>query len=143
MVHSSPHKTLAILVVVAALALGACGADSSSDTVTSDEESTATTPAAGSVDDVSKEQPVEGVRRFWIKPDLVDCVGVVPQTCMQVAESEDGEHYFFYDQIGGFDFEEGTGYVIDVQVDEIDDPPADSGSLRYTLVTVIEETSPG
>lgn len=133
-----PHL-VPILVVVTALALGACGSDSSFETVTGNTGSSATTVARNTDSALTKDGPVDGTRRMWIKPDLVDCVGEAPQKCMQVAESESGEYYFFYDQIGGFSFEEGTSYVLDVQVDEIDSPPADAGTLRYTLLEIIEQ----
>ncbi len=77
--------------------------------------------------------------RLWIGPELVDCVGVAPMMCMQVAESEDGEYEYFYDEIAGFDYQEGTSYVIDVEITEIEDPPADASSLQYTLVEIVEE----
>lgn len=80
------------------------------------------------------------VVRMWIEPELVECVGVAPMECMQVAYSEGGEPQFFYDSIAGFDYQEGTSYVIDVQVTEVEDPPADASSLSYTLVDVISET---
>ena len=57
---------------------------------------------------------------------------------MQVAEANDGEHFYFYDQIEGFTFEEGTSYVLDVLVEEIPDPPADASSLKCTLVHIVE-----
>ena len=79
------------------------------------------------------------VTRMWIEPDLVECEGVAPMECMQVAYSEDGETQLFYDSIAGFDYQEGTSYVIDVQVTEVDDPPADASSLSYTLVEIVEE----
>ena len=79
------------------------------------------------------------VTRMWIEPELVECEGVAPMECMQVAYSEDGETQLFYDSIAGFDYQEGTSYVIDVQVTEVDDPPADASSLSYTLVEIVEE----
>jgi len=77
------------------------------------------------------------VVRMWIEPDLVDCVGVAPMECMQVAYSEGGDSQLFYDSIEGFEHEEGTAYVLDVRVSEVADPPADGSSLAYTLVTVV------
>lgn len=90
-------------------------------------------------DSSGTEQAAESSTRLWIKPDLVDCEGSAPQTCMQIAESEDGEYEYFYDQIEGFTFVEGTSYVVDVMIEDVDNPPADGSSLRYTLVEVIEE----
>ncbi len=129
------------LIVTAALFLGACGSDgdfsdtASVDTIATATESTSTTSAAEI--EPGKDGSVDGITRLWIKPDLVDCVGEAPQKCMQVAESEDGEHFFFYDQIEGFTFEVGTTYILDVLVEEIPDPPADASSLKYTLVSIV------
>ena len=106
-------KALAGIAVAACLLLSACGGSS-------DEAET---------------------RRLWVGPDLVECQGEAPQMCMQVAESSDGEFGNFFDQIEGFQFVEGTSYVIDVVVEEVDDPPADGSSLRYTLVEIVEESS--
>jgi len=80
------------------------------------------------------------VVRMWIEPELVECTGVGPMECMQVAYSEGGETQYFYDSIAGFDYQEGTSYVIDVRVTEVEDPPADASSLSYTLLDVISET---
>ena len=77
--------------------------------------------------------------RLWIGPELVECEGVAPMMCMQVAESEDGEYEYFCDEIAGFDYREGTTYVIDVEITEVEDPPADASSLQYTLVEIVEE----
>lgn len=77
--------------------------------------------------------------RLWIAPELVDCEGGAgPQQCLQISRSEDGEPELFYDSIAGFEFEEGTSYVIDVTVTEVDDPPTDGSSLSYTLVEIVE-----
>lgn len=103
-------------IVVAILTLSACGSNAAEPSGTN-----------------------ELATRLWIKPDLVDCIGEMQQKCMQIAETEDGEYLYFYDQIEGFTFVEGTSYVIDVQIDEVIDPPADGGSLAYSLVKVVEE----
>lgn len=76
---------------------------------------------------------------MWIGPDLVECEGVAPMMCLQVAFSSDADYELFYDQISGFQPVEGTSYVIDVEVTEVDNPPADASSLEYTLVEVVEE----
>ena len=78
--------------------------------------------------------------RLWIGPERVECEGVAPMMCLQVAKSEDGDYQLFYDTIEGFDYEEGTSYVIDVSITEVEDPPADASSLQYTLVEVVEES---
>ena len=119
------RNILGIVVVVIAITLGACGSDD-------------TTTETGT--DIEEGRPADGTQRLWIKPDLVDCEGVGPQTCMQIAESEAGDYQLFYDGIEGFTFEEGTTYVIDVTVEEVADPPADGSSLLYTLVEIVEQS---
>ncbi len=81
----------------------------------------------------------ENVVRMWIKGETVECVGEAPQTCLQVAQAEDGEYLWFYDSIVGFAFEEGTDYVIGVEVIEVADPPADGSSLANPLEEIIDE----
>ena len=121
-------------VFAAVLMLSSCGSDVDA---TSDPNQSV---AAGEPNGVDPDEAgsAESSTRLWVKPDLVDCVGEMAQKCMQIAEAEDGEYRYFYDQIAGFDFVEGTSYVIDVRIDEISDPPADGSSLAYTLVEVIE-----
>ena len=78
--------------------------------------------------------------RLWIGPERVECEGVAPIMCLQAAESEDGDYQLFYDTIEGFDYQEGTSYVIDVSITEVANPPADASSLQYTLVEIVEES---
>ena len=78
--------------------------------------------------------------RLWIGPERVECEGVAPKMCLQVAEYEDGDYQLFYDTIEGFDYQEGTSYVIDVSITEVENPPADASSLQYTLVEIVEES---
>ena len=79
-------------------------------------------PAGGSslrytlVEEVSK-QPVqvagEGeLKTIYVGPELVDCVGVAPQKCLQVKENPADEYTLFYDQIEGFVYEEGFEYEL-------------------------------
>lgn len=80
------------------------------------------------------------VLRMWIAPELAECTGVGPMECLQVSYEEGGPTELFYETIDGFTFEEGTSSVIDVRVDEVENPPADGSSLSYTLVEVISQT---
>lgn len=74
---------------------------------------------------------------LYIGPQLVDCVGVAPQKCLQVKDSPDGEYRLFYDQIEGFEFEEGKEFVLSVSVAPIENPPADGSNMQYRLLEVI------
>jgi len=82
----------------------------------------------------------DDVVRMWIEPDVVECdIGSGPWICLQVSYTEDGPPELFYDGIDGFTFQEGTSYVIDVKVTEVENPPQDASSVKYTLVEVISE----
>lgn len=78
--------------------------------------------------------------RMWVEPERVDCTGVGPMECLQVSYTEDGQPELFYSPIEGFEFVEGTTYVIDVRVSEVASPPADGSSLKYALVEVVSQT---
>ena len=80
---------------------------------------------------------------MYIGPELVDCVGVGPQKCMLVKTDADAEYTYFYDQIEGFDYEEGYAYELLVQVDPVENAPADASSLKYTLVEVVDKQPAG
>lgn len=128
-------KLVGATLMAAALTLSACG-DDAATTSAAGSDSQTTTPVDGQD---GADDPVNR-QRFWIRPDLVDCEGVAPQKCMQIAESEGGDYEFFYDAIEGFTFTEGTSYVIDVTVEEVEDPPADGSSLAFSLIEIVEET---
>ena len=46
---------------------------------------------------------------------------------------------YFYDEIEGFDYEQGYVYDIKARKFNIDNPPADGSSLKYVLVSVISK----
>ena len=77
--------------------------------------------------------------RLWIGAERVECESVASMMCLEIAESEDGDYQLFYDTIEGFDYQEGTSYVIDVSITEVENPPADASSLQYTRVEIVEE----
>ena len=83
----------------------------------------------------------EDAKTLFVGSELVDCVGVAPQKCMQVKESQDGEWTLFYDQIVGFEYEPGFEYELLVTEAEIENPPADSSSIEVTLVEVVSKTA--
>ncbi len=122
----------ALLVSVALLA-AACG---SAETSAGNGDGATDEPTTA-----APEGDASNVARLWIKGETVDCIGEAPQKCLQVADAEDGEYLYFYDSIAGFTFEEGTSYVIDVEITEVADPPADGSSLSYRLIEVIEASS--
>ncbi len=78
-------------------------------------------------------------KHIYIANHLVDCEGVAPQKCMLIKEKIVDEWTTFYDQIEGFEYEEGYEYLLNVKIKIIKNPPADGSNLEYTLVEVFEK----
>ena len=83
-------------------------------------------------DDLSGSEKIETV---VVGPELIDCVGAFPQTCMVV----DGE--YFYGQIEDFIYEAGYTYTLQIEVTELqkEEIMADASSLIYTLVKEVSK----
>jgi hypothetical protein len=79
------------------------------------------------------------VLTLFVAPQLVDCVGIGPQTCMLVKESPDTDWTYFYDGIDGFDFEPGFYYELRVLRHRVENPSADGSSFRYVLVRLVSK----
>ncbi|MEX1021374.1 MAG: META domain-containing protein, partial [Litorilinea sp.] len=97
-------------------------------------------PSAPSATTEAEDAQAE-TRTLYVGPELVECTGVGPMECMQVRESADAPYENFFDSIEGFDFVPGYAYELRVAVEEVEDPPADASSLRYTLVEVVSQTA--
>ncbi|MBC6422965.1 MAG: DUF4377 domain-containing protein [Hormoscilla sp. SP5CHS1] len=59
-------------------------------------------------------------------PNLVDCVGFIPQKCMLVREEDEHDFTYLYDAIEGFDYESGYNYKLRLQKTPIEKHPADA-----------------
>ena len=77
---------------------------------------------------------------LFVGPKRVPCEGEGPQECYQVSETPDGEWQLFYSEIEGFQWEPGYIYELQVNVYQVENPPAGGSSLRYELVEVISKT---
>lgn len=82
----------------------------------------------------------EEIRTILVADHLADCTGVSEQKCMLIKENPDEDWSYFYDKISGFDYEEGYSYELRVKVEEIDNPPADGSSKKYTLTELVTKT---
>lgn len=82
----------------------------------------------------------EEIKTMFVGAELKDCVGAGPQKCMLVKESTDEEWTYFYDDITGFDFEQGYEYELKVKITEVENSPADASYLKYELSEVISKT---
>jgi LysM repeat protein len=113
---------------------------SAEETETEETESEAVeaeAPTAIGESEISAEGEVLTV---YVGPELIECVGVAPQNCMQVKTSPDHDYTLFYDQIEGFEFEPGYEYELLVLVEPVDNPPADASTLKYSLVEEVSKT---
>ena len=80
-------------------------------------------------------------KRLIVADHLTDCVGVGPQTCMLVKESPEDDWTYFYDQIEGFDYEEGFTYELLINEVPVSNPAADASSIRYELKELISKVA--
>lgn len=83
-------------------------------------------------------EPLFETKTLYVDSKLADCVGVGPQKCMLIKENPDSDWQMFYDKIEGFDYQEGIQYKIQVMITDVENPPADSSSLKYTLIKILE-----
>ncbi|MCG8393000.1 MAG: DUF4377 domain-containing protein [Pseudomonadales bacterium] len=74
-----------------------------------------------------------------VAPYTSACIGAGPMNCMQVRADDESNYQLFYNHIEGFDFEPGYNYTLRVKVENVDNPPADGSSLRYTLLEVVSK----
>jgi heat shock protein HslJ len=78
-------------------------------------------------------------QHIYVADHLVDCEGEGPQKCMLIKDKIVDDWTTFYDQIEGFNYEEGYEYLLSVKIKEIKNPPAGASSVKYTLVEVYEK----
>lgn len=76
-------------------------------------------------------------KTIWVAHRRVDCLGVVPQKCYLIKDTQYEDWRFWYGEIEGFEFEEGYAYEIQVVEKKIEDPPADAPAVLLELVEVL------
>ena len=81
----------------------------------------------------------ENTEKLTIASQQGDCVGVAPMKCLLVKKDGQKDWEFFYNNIEGFNYEPGYEYVLEVKVENVDNPAADQSSLKYTLVKEISK----
>ena len=79
-------------------------------------------------------------KTLFVSNHYADCVGSSPQRCLMVKENQGDEWQLFYDQIEGFNYEEGYFYELKVKVTPVKNPPADGSTMYYTLIKVVSKT---
>ncbi len=78
-------------------------------------------------------------KTIYIGSTLVDCTGLAPQKCLLYKETPEEEWTFFYDDIAGFEYEEGYLYTLTVRITPVAEPLADASSLSYTLIKILKK----
>jgi len=68
-----------------------------------------------------------------------ECGSRIMALCLQSRVSENDTWTNFYDPIIGFEYEWGYNYQLKVSIENIENPPQDSSSLKYTLLEVVEK----
>lgn len=68
------------------------------------------------------------------------CYGVSRYLCTRARDQGAANFGLMYDGIEGFSFQWGHTYVLEVDVDTVDNPPEDGSSVSYTLMSVISDT---
>lgn len=84
----------------------------------------------------------ENEKMLLINSLRVPCTGVAARQCLQVKEDNvDTEWTSFFNEIEGFDFEEGYMYRLIVKEEgfPLNEVPADGSSIKYTLVEQLEK----
>lgn len=89
----------------------------------------------------STENEIENI--YWVNSTKVACVGVGPMSCLQTQKSDtlnlNADWNLFYSQIEGFIYEPGFIYKLKIKETQIENPPADASSIKYTLVDTLEK----
>lgn len=117
-------KTILLLFAIMALMLVAC------------------TPDGSSSGDVPVDRPgtITDEITMFVGPEMVDCVGVGPQKCLQVKFEKDAEWELLYSGIEGFEHEEGIEYELRVNKIQSVNQPADASSINYELVEIVSQS---
>lgn len=92
-----------------------------------------TTPD-GNTEVNSGNEPV--LKTIQINSTQVPCEGVGPQMCYQFRESPDAAWQLWYDDIEGFEFEEGNLYTLEIAETVVENPPQDASAVAWSLIAV-------
>ena len=79
-------------------------------------------------------------KTLFVAPFKADCVGVAPQKCYLIKKSPDAEWTYLYNEIEGFDYEEGYTYELRVAEHRVENLPADASSIKLKLVDIVSKT---
>ena len=76
------------------------------------------------------------LKTIQINSTQVPCEGAGPQMCYQFRESPDAAWQLWYDDIEGFEFEEGNLYTLQIAETTVENPPQDRSAVAWSLIAV-------
>jgi hypothetical protein len=68
-----------------------------------------------------------------------ECNSFSLSLCKKSRGSVDDEWSVFYDNIVGFEYEWGYNYTLEITTEEVENPPQDTSSVKYTLDNVLSK----
>jgi heat shock protein HslJ len=80
------------------------------------------------------------IKTVFIGPERVECEGEGPQECYQYKEAQSDPWLLYYDDIQGFEHEEGYTYELVVAETNIENPPAGGSSTQLTLIQEVDKS---
>lgn len=86
------------------------------------------------------QQSADSLQVLYVSGETVDCVGVAPQTCLQIKSSPDAEWELLYNGILNFQPQTGMEYTLSVRVIDMPADIADAPSFQYQLVEILNRT---
>ena len=85
------------------------------------------------------ENPSDGEREIYINHYKSECQGLELASCLLSKSTVKDNWSLFYEPIEGFDYEWGYVYKLRVNISNIEIPPEDASSTKYTLVEILSK----
>lgn len=127
-----------ILLMALSLGIFTSCKDAKTDEANTSETEQAEIPQVG-----EHTEDINSVKVLYVASTLDECVGAAPKKCLMVKEEEDAPWELMYQDIEGFDYQEGYEYKIEVKREEVSNPAADAPSIKYVLVNEISKEKKG
>lgn len=78
-------------------------------------------------------------KTLFVGPEREACIGVVLQSCYLIKENIEDEWELLYEEIEGFEYEEGWSYKLRVEQQALDESSADGSPSRLILIEVMSK----
>lgn len=121
-------KKLLFITFSVMLLMTSCGGSKSKQEIVNEDETS------------ESVEVVSNLLTLTIASEQADCTGVGPQKCFLIKKEGEADWSFWYSGIKDFNYESGYEYVIEVKVETVANPAADTSSIVYTFVKEISKT---